>query len=180
MYMEFNDNSSALYVDPNAYIQSKPKCEPKKVVFSEPYETMPNFYINNDFKKGDCNCVPNCKNKPHQKPCFDDKNNCNKPQQNSGGFPFNFNLKSLLPLLSAFGKGGGGLGEILSSITPGGNQTDNAGGLNMNNISSLISNLAGSGGLNSILNLFKGKKTTNSKITEKSTDFCIKDYQRIE
>lgn len=203
--MNFNDNSSALYVDPNAYIQSRPKCdhcEPKKVVFSEPYETMPNYYIDNGFKKGNCDCIPKNHNNPHSKPfcncdnnCNNESNHCNnnfkdcdnnfnnngnnkQPQYNSG-FHFNFDFKNLLPLLGAFGKSGGGFGEILSKLNPTSNSAESGGGFNMGNIGSLLSSLAGSGGLNSILNLFKGKKT-QPKITEKSTDFCIKDYQRIE
>ena len=60
--MENEDSRNALYCDPNAYIQSvqkREKCEPRKVVFQEPYEQLPNFYINNNFIKRNCNCVKN-------------------------------------------------------------------------------------------------------------------------
>jgi len=54
--MENFKNESSLYVDPNAYIVGVKK-EQKKVVFSEPYECLPSYYANNNFKKVNCNCV---------------------------------------------------------------------------------------------------------------------------
>ena len=74
--MDFEDNLNSLYCDPNAYIQRFEKEEKaKKIVFQEPYECLPNFYINNDFKKHDCDCVKrNAKdcNCNHEK-CFNNK-----------------------------------------------------------------------------------------------------------
>ncbi|MBR1987597.1 MAG: hypothetical protein IKA36_01015, partial [Clostridia bacterium] len=71
--MEYGDSKEALFVEPNAYIQnfSKEKTGTKKVVFSEPYETMPNYYINNNFHKKQCEY----REKPQQ-------NNCQNPSQN--------------------------------------------------------------------------------------------------
>ncbi len=174
--MEFNDRADALFCDPNAYIQNwgynvceppkkNKKCEqgfcqhpPKKVVFSEPYETVPNFYINNDFKKGNCSCIP----KPKPK--------CPPPPK-----PFPFDIKNLLPLLSGLMKNNsGGLGNILSMLN------NNNGEEKPNfDISSLISSLSNSGALTNLFNVFKPKeKSPQKEIT--STDYEIKNYTRVE
>ncbi len=56
--MDFEDNLNSLYCDPNAYIQRFEKNkETKKIVFQEPYECLPSYYINNDLKKHNCDCV---------------------------------------------------------------------------------------------------------------------------
>lgn len=78
--MEFNDNSNLLFPEPNAYIQ-KCGCEkerPKKIIFQEPYENVPNFYLDNNFKKGSCSCIPKQKGENN---C-----DCNNPSNHSN-FP---------------------------------------------------------------------------------------------
>lgn len=173
--MEFNDQSQNLYCDPNAYIQNCPiYCNkpPKKVVFSEPYSTLPNFYINNNFKKGNCACIP----KPKPKP---------KPMQNCGPFG-NFNLGGLGDM---FGKlmsggglsnllsnmGGGGIGSIISALAGLSKSQDksNSNSQQANPLSSLLNG----DNLGSLLNLFK---PNSHKITPKSTVNNIKDYVIVE
>lgn len=217
--MEFNDNAGLLYCDPNAYIQNwgygaqapqsnhgcaneKPHCQkpPQKVVFSEPYESVPNFYINNNFKKGNCACIP----KPKPK--------CPPPKP-----PFSFDLKNILPLLSGLfkgGAGGGGIGGILSMLNQNSSGEEQGGEGQGGSIdfSSMLKTLSNTGGLDGILNLFKpknkadgknfgnknagGKNTNfglfknetnsnNSNLGEqnnedKSSDFVIKNYSRVE
>ena len=175
---------------------------PQKVVFSEPYESVPNFYLNNNFKKGNCDCIP----KPKPK--------CPPPKP-----PFSFDLKNILPLLSGLFKGGsgaGGIGNILSMLNQnssgeqGGGEQNGAwqsGGTQGGNLdfSSILKNLSNTGGLDGILNLFKPKnknektksglfknensnfnffKNDNSNLgeddTNKSSDFVIKNYSRVE
>ena len=71
--MEFEDSRNALYCDPNAYIMgTKKHNEIKKVVFSEPYETLPNRYINNNFNKKGCDFCAEKK---------EEKNQCNTSKQ---------------------------------------------------------------------------------------------------
>lgn len=158
--MKIEDNAEALYCDPNAYIhrERKEKKPPKKVVFSEPYECMPSYYVDNNFKKANCDCVKN--------------NKSNNNQQNNAPQKGGFNFQSLLPLLSIIGKGGGAdLSQITSML--GKNETEPN---PMNMILSLLSN---SGGLNNLLNIFK-TKPKQAKKEMKSTDFEIKNYTRVE
>ena len=110
--MEFEDSRLALFPEPNAYIQKFNKdCKEKgikKVVFQEPYETLPNFYINNNFTKHGCDCVAkhnnhsnskyanfdcNCNHRnnqyvnlsPKEDFCYNhNRNNCNCEHGNSG------------------------------------------------------------------------------------------------
>lgn len=185
--MDFGDNTNALFPEPNAYIQNfnKKEKEQKKVVFQEPYDKLPTFYIDNDFRKGDCDCIP--KPKKHD----------NSNYQN----PFPFDLKNLLPLLSSLGgNSGGGLSNILSSLSNGGlsnltslfsgnsqsnsqnqnNQTETYD--NSQNFNNILSSLGGNG-LGNILDLFKNisNNSQNSKAkTMKSSDIIIKDYKRID
>ena len=187
--MEFEDSRLALFPEPNAYIQfDKPRKkdkEVKKIVFQEPYETLPQFYLNNNFTKHNCDCVhknfnkheSNCNNgnlngccDHHDNKCHYDNHNYN--QNNKG---FGFDLKSLLPLLGAFNKSGGA------------DLTQFAGLLNNNNNSSnLISALLSNKDMMSgILNMFKGgglnfNKTKPIKKHMKTTDFEIKNYTRVE
>ncbi len=165
-----NGNSGQQNCHNGQYHCQKP---PQKVVFSEPYESVPNFYLNNNFKKGNCDCIP----KPKPK--------CPPPKP-----PFSFDLKNILPLLSGLFKGGsgaGGIGNILSMLNQnssgeqgdgeqsgdekssgwqngvaqgGGWQSGVAQGGNLD-FSTLIKNLSNSGGLDGILNLFKPKKKDN-------------------
>ncbi len=90
--MSFKDNSSALYSDPNAYIQRCECADTKKVVFSEPYETMPNFYLNNNFKKGDCSCNKKDKSLPFKDDCnFHPQQGCRQNNQSDCGNKENSN-----------------------------------------------------------------------------------------
>ena len=172
--MEYEDSKNAMYFDPNAYIQIvKPKHNNKdtqKVVFQEPYECLPPRYIDNNFKKHNCNCVKqkkdncecDCKEKPKEK----------NPINN--GFPFSFDLKKLLPLLSSFG------GVNSSSLS---NVLSNLGTSNFSNqsfdFSKILSSfLSGGNGLNLFNNLFKKNEKKEHKI--ESTDIPIKNYTRVE
>ncbi len=164
------ENVNALYCDPNAYIkpQHKKEKETKKVVFQEPYETLPNFYLNNGFKKHACECVKNKKEecKPPSCDCSNKKNNNN----------FGFDLKSLLPFISGLGKGGG-IGDIVKLL---GNSNSNQGGGSGIDVAKILSSLfSGENGLN-LKNLFGGSKKQEAKNKLKSTDFEIKNYKRVE
>ncbi len=181
--MNFEDSRNALYVDPNAYIQKFEKSEkkqPKKVVFSEPYECMPSYYIDNDFRKGNCDCIPRPL-KPHEHHCdkCEKSNNNNISPRKSNGF--NFDLKSLLPLLNVFNKGNGmDFGQIANLLNI--NKAENNNSNPMNLISSLLSNKDALAG---ILNMFKGgglnlfNKSKPTKKEIKSSDFEIKNYTRV-
>lgn len=182
--------NNAIFNDTNAYIQNwnngpnKPQfkpnknpCCPKKVVFQEPYECLPDFYIDNNFKKGNCSCIPKPKPKcpPPKPPC--------QPQN----FGFNFDLKNLLPLLSGLMKGGNGtnFSNIISMLNNGNNGSNEA---NSNlDFSTLLYSLSNSGGLGNILNLFKPKTEKQTSATDfwadelnKSNDLEIKNYTRVE
>ena len=186
--MELEDSRFALFPEPNAYIQfdkpHKKENNVKKIVFQEPYETLPQFYLNNDFKKHDCDCVYktfnkhdfNCKHEKQNSCCNHHDDNCNNNNhncnQNNKGF--GFDLKGLLPLLGAFNKGGGA------------DLTKFSGLLNNNNTSNLISTLLSNKDMMSgILNMIKGgglnfNKTKPLKKQLKTTDFEIKNYTRVE
>ncbi len=159
--MEKFVNENSLFVDPNAYVFGVKK-EPKKIVFSEPYECLPSYYPNNDFKKGKCDCVA----KPKHKDCEREK----KGDVTQKKF-FGLDFKSLMPILSMLGGGGLDLSKIISIL--GNNSTEQN---PMSMISSLMQN---SGGLGNILNLFK-PKTSTKKAGLKSTDFEITNYTRVE
>lgn len=181
--MKFEDSRNALFPEPNAYIQNfeprekqKEKSHPQKIVFQEPYENIPNFYIDNSFKKGNCDCVPKS-NSPNDK--------CDHPKNKS---PFPFDLKNILPFLSSLGKGGG-LGNLLAGLTGTGNakndgQNSNDSNFDLSNIFNLFSSNNGGNGLldlfklSNLGNLFNNKNNTKKEM--KSTDFCIKDYKRID
>ncbi len=116
-------------------------CSPKKVVFAEPYEIVPNYYIDNNFKKGNCDCIP-------------------KPKKEGCCFPnFNLDLKSILPvMLSLLGGGKGDLTKFLGALG-----TDKS-----NPIMSILSN---KDVMNMVGNLFsKKKKTTSEKIKSTEND----------
>jgi len=192
------DSKNALFVEPNAYIKNfnnKTKCEVKpikKVVFSEPYDCMPNFYFDNHFhknengyfdnhfQKGNCDCVTkskhtNCNSKHDSNFCFDNKDdcNCNKSYnskfQEKGGF--GFDIKNFLPILNSFNKGG-------------------AGGFNVSSLSSLLGNsnggfdfsklLSNPNLIKNIFSLFGGKKQTALKKEDVvCTDYEIKRYTKV-
>ena len=177
-YMENENSINALFVEPNAYIQ---KCDnardsTKKVVFQQPYESAPTFYINNGFQKHDCQCVPKDKKKdsPSNSPCDCGKHNPRPNQCNVGGF----NIQNLLPLLGLFNsnKGGMDLSKLTSILNIG--QNGGAGGM-LSLISSLMSN---KDLLSNIFKSFTGSKLNSSKSNKehiKSTDFEIKNYTRV-
>lgn len=180
--MEFEDSRNAIFCDPNAYIQryNKKEKQHKKVVFQEPYEKLPNFYLDNNFKRGDCvlnkhkNLNQDCKCN-HENNCLKNRNchNDNYHNDNSNKEKsFGFDFKNMLPLLSLFNKGGN---VDLTSIM---NMFNNSSGDNqnpMNIISTLLNSNSGIG------NLFKG--TTKNKRGGKelkTTDFEIKNYTKVE
>lgn len=225
--MEFEDSRNALFCDPNAYIQRfdvENKCKPKKVIFQEPYESLPAFYLDNNFIKHECDCVlkhkhdnnynhgnkqdmhcnhsTNCEpndyffkkgfynhNISHDCNCnrgnknynqCEHGDNCNKDNSKQNGF--SFDLKSLLPLLGLFNKGGGSdLSSIVGLLNKTGSTNNNSNPIGL--ISSLMSNKDLMGG---ILNLFKGgglnlfNKKQSVKKELKTTDFEIKNYTRVE
>ncbi len=171
--MEIEDNTNALFVEPNAYIQhfdGNESKKRKKIVFQEPYETLPNYYLDNDFKKPDRDCSLKPKPKPEHKP--------EPKQSNNSPFHFPFDLKSFFPLLAGLFKNGGGLSNIMSMLT-GGKEKSNG---NFD-FSSLLSNFTKGGELSNIFELFKGNsvsKTKSNKHELKETDFQIKGYTRVE
>lgn len=189
--MEYEDSRFALFSEPNAYIQhfDKPHdCnkEIKKVVFQQPYESLPAFYIDNNLKKGNCDCSTkqneekSCNHDDTYKQHHNDKCHNNNSSQNG----FGFDIKSLLPLIGLFNKGGG---ADLSNLVGMLNNTNNAQNQNASNPMSLISSiLSNPNAMSGILNMFKGgglnlfnKKQTPHKEL-KSTDFEIKNYTRVE
>ena len=197
--MENEDSRFALFSEPNAYIQrfeKKEQNKPSKIVFQEPYESMPAFYINNNFKKRNCNCVPNRQNKNHNlnsnnHDCdcaHGNLNNCGSRDDNchhdgcSKQKGFGFDLKSLMPLMGLFNKSGG---TDLSSLVGLMNNVNNSQKGNSSNPMNLISGLlSNKEGLANILNLFKSGGLFNKKQTAKkeikTTDFEIKNYTRVE
>jgi len=163
--MEFEDSRNALFCEPNAYIQNHNKKEQKKVVFSEPYECLPSYYANNNFKKVNCNCVS--KPKPKHNECGCEKS-CNHTNTKLGGFDF----KSLVPILGLLGGGGGVDLSKITSILGGNEDGQNPLGL-------ILSLMQNGGGLGNVLNMFKPKKTRPSN-SIKSTDVEIINYTRVE
>ncbi len=174
--MEFEDSRNALFTEPNAYIQryeNKEQYHPKKIIFQEPYENVPNFYIDNDFKKGNCDCIP--------KPKHASQNH--SPDNRRSPFPFD--LKSLLPLLGGLTQSGGGIGNLLSAFSNNSNTNESKPDSSFN-LSNIINLFTSNNGGNGLLDIFKSsnlgnlfKKNNNAKKEMKSTDFCIKDYERI-
>ena len=168
--MNFEDSRNALFPEPNAYIQKfeKNDCNPpKKIVFQEPYENVPNFYIDNNFKKSDKNTA--CEPHDHHE----------KNMQNS--LPFSFNLGSILPMLTGLlGKGGSGMSDIISLLGSGTTEKNGNSGFDLSKLMTMFS--GGGQGLGSLLNLLGGKnsKKDKNKLKDmKSSDFPIKDYKKI-
>ena len=91
------DSRNALFVEPNAYIQKVGNKEksPSKIIFQEPYESVPNYYMNNGFKKGECDCV-------------------HKEKKDSPKSSFDF--KSLSPILGMIGGEMGGLSKLVQGL----------------------------------------------------------------
>lgn len=175
--MEFEDSKNALFVEPNAYIQKfdcDNKKEIKKVVFQEPYECLPNYYLNNNFKKKDCNCIKqhNACDKQKKEQC-----DCNKPNNvcKDGGNSFGqFDFKNILPLFLGLNKGGNDLSFITNMLSN--NKGD---GFNFSNIISTV--LQNPKGISNMLNIFKGGVSKKKQSTKqiKTTDFQIKNYTRV-
>ena len=162
IFINMENSSNNIFYDANAYIQnwnySKPNqgCKgAKKVVFQQPYECVPDFYINNNFEKGNCDCVPKPKPKYPPKPAFP------------------FDLKNILPLLTGLLKNNqNGISNILSALAG-----DNGEGIKDFDFSKIL-NLLGSSGFENLFTSFSSKKTKVDDI--KSTDFEIKNYTRVE
>lgn len=160
-------NLNALFVEPNAYIQhyNDKECKPnnvKKVIFAEPYENSPKYYLKDDFKKAKCDFCEH--DKPKQKP---------QPK-----LPFSFDFKNLLPFLSIFGGGKSNtqLNDLISILgkSANGNNTSILGLLQNKELVNGALNLLKGGGLN----IFKQKKENQPKA--KTTDFQINNYTRVE
>lgn len=174
--MEFETNLNVPYSDPNAYVQNgkTQSNEIKKVVFQQPYECVPPYYVNNNFKKHNCDCVnskrPNCD--------CDKAENQKCEHRNKPNFPFPFDIKNLLPLISNLGAtNNGGIGNILSIL--GGQKLNNEnveGGMDLSKIISTV--MSNSGGFN-LLDLF-GNKKRKEKRDIKTTDIPIENYTRVE
>lgn len=172
--MEFEDSKNALFTEPNAYIQhcgDHNDKHAKKIVFAEPYETVPNFYINNNFKKHQCECV----HKEPIKPCnHENKHNTN----NLFGLFNGFNIQGLLPLLSKLGgAGGGSLNNVMNLF----NTKNDSGGM-FNSIAGLFSKPEMFAGITSLLS-GKGllaRKEVNINKEVKSTDVEINNYTRVD
>lgn len=166
--MEFEDSRNALFTEPNAYIQNNISLQteqikkPKKIIFQEPYDCLPNYYLNNGFRKNE-------ESKRKQLPIREEKT-----VEKSTNLP-GFDFKNLLPMLGVLGGGStSGLAGLLSSVMSEGN------GLDFTKlVSSLLQN---KDDLSSILKLFTGKKN-EIKMKQnkdlKSTDFEIKNYTRV-
>lgn len=171
--MEFEDNKNAMYCDPNAYILSNKKQQTKKVVFQEPYECLPNRYLNNNFNKHGCDFC--CKPKPKQRPkCDCEKENC-KSQNPNSSFPFD--VKDFFPLLSGIGGvNNSGIGNIISMLGNVGIGGNNSG--SGFDVSKVLSSLMSNGGGNLLNGLFKKRDKKEHNI--KSTDIPIKNYTRVE
>lgn len=151
------DSKNALFVEPNAYINNFntekhfEQTNIKKVVFSEPYDCMPNFRINNDFQKHNCECT-----KPHKPP-----HDCKK-----GGL--NFDFKTFLPLLAKLNLGGN---SNMNSIT---NLLSNfSGNLDFNH---LFSNPEL---IQTVLKMFNKPKNSSPKEEIVCTDYEIKNYTKV-
>ena len=108
---------------------------------------------------------------------------CQQDQLSKHG-GFNFDIKSLLPILGMFNKNGG---ADLSSLVGMLNNTNNSQDANNSNPMGLISSiLSNPNAMSGILNMFKGgglnlfnkKQTTKKEL--KTTDFEIKNYTRVE
>lgn len=164
MNIDYGDSRNALFVEPNAYIQNfNSKKETKKVVFQEPYECLPNYYINNNFKKGGCECVE--PKKKHEDSC-----NCGA-NKNDKDNKLGFDLKNILPLFAGLNKGQNGFSNISQILS-------NKDGFNFGNIIQTF--LKNPNSLNNVLNLFTGKsKLENNKQKIETTDYPIKNYTRV-
>lgn len=156
-----NNNQSELTEKSNACVINfqtinMQKVKPiQKIVFSEPYDCMPKFIIDNALKKGDCKCLP----KPKEKP---------KKCAGQMGGNFNFDIKKFLPLLIKFMGGSSNSNDISSLLS------------NMDkgfDFSRLLSN---PNLLKNVFSLLSSNKKTASKKEEIiCTDYEIKNYTKV-
>lgn len=172
---------NAIYCDPNAFVNKQSKEPPKKVVFQEPYDCLPKFYIDNKFTKHGCECVPTHKT----------KSNTNNLNTNSSPPAFSgFDFKKMLPIFAnLLNKNSSGLSGIVSLLSG-----SKSGNLNNEPLTDALQNLLGSGGMDigKLLGLFSGgtsgnkkglfdlfNKPNKTKKEIKSTDFEINNYTRV-
>ena len=170
--MELEDSKNALFADPNAYIQRvKDQKQTKKIVFSEPYENVPNYYINNGFKKGQCDCVKTPKKDCECNKKDDKKSNC------KNSFLSGLNIQSLMPLITMFSGGKGvDITKILSTFSAQNN------GNNSLNTNPLLNAFSRPDLLKNISQIFvnKNQKTEDNQSKPKSTDCVINNFSRVE
>ena len=176
------ENVDALYCDPNAFIKKEKENSKKisRVVFSEPYDCLPNYYVNYGFKKGNCECLPKRKDdKCEQKGLH--KNKCECGNVN----PFSSLLGGLTNFLPMLLNGGNeGIAKIFSSLSAGsGNSSMNGlfSALNNNPQNNLLGQLFSNGDLiTNILSVFKSNSKNKDKVRDIiSTDYEIKKYTRV-
>lgn len=159
--MEIEDSRNALFVEPNAYItryEKQAKDERRKVIFQEPYECIPNYYIDNGFK--------NHKHEINKIEKMPNLQNFSKPK---------FDLTGFMPILNMLKKDSGGLSGIMSLF-------DDSNKNGQNGFQSLISSVLGNKDMMGMFsNLFKGFKPKSEKQEKPiSTDYEIKNYTRVE
>lgn len=152
------DSRNALFVEPGAYVQhhTRPGEEKKKIIFQEPYESIPRYYPKQELKPtGDCGCIHKKGHKTEQKKTF-------------------FDIKSLMPLLGALGQSGGGFNSvtnILSCLSRG----DGGGNI----IKSLMSN---PDMITNISKMFFKSKSSEKKDSYqgKKSDIEIRNYTKVD
>jgi len=180
-----NENVEALYCDPNAFIKIK-KDTPKKIkqiVFSEPYDCLPNYYVNYGFKKGSCECIPkhkeeNCKHKNSK-----DNKNCGCGNNSNPFSSLLGGITNFLPMLLN-GKNNN-LGNVFSQLNSGVNGDFELGKLLSNfkigSGNEFLGQLLSNGDLISkVLGMFKSDKSQNDKFNDiVTTDYEIKKYTRV-
>lgn len=180
------DNVQALYCDPNAYVKLNKKSNTiKQVVFSEPYDCLPNYYVDYGFKKRSYECAgKQAKKKEEKLNC----NSTNKQKCNCENVSNPFSnlfggIMKFLPML--LGGGNGGIGSILSSLNSNskseGDVSNLISSLMKSDNGSLLSNLFSNGNImSSLTRLFTLNK--NEKLKKEdiiSTDYEIKNYTRV-
>lgn len=157
--MNDEDSTKALFPEPNAYLQNCLKSKTSKVVFSEPYDNMPPFYLNNNFKKGGCDCV-------HHPQCA--QSNIKLPNFNG------FNFQNLLPIISSILGKNDSINMFMPIIKAFGD------GKNVDFNKIITSLLTNKEVLNGIKNKFVKTPTSNNVGSIEETDFPIDDYKRVD
>ena len=147
------DSRNALFVEPGAYIMRYEKSDktPKKIIFQEPYESMPSYRMHEI---------------SHRATRSEDRSNTHESKNASP-----FNLSALSPILSMFGGGGlGNVGDIMSSL--------NGGGL-MNFVNSLMTNPNMMKNVIGLFNK-KESNESSARHEIKKSDLEIKNYTKVE